>query len=57
MPHKLERNEFMNADEYRQEIEGEETLINGFDKNDEIYPLSSIRIEKGRMSLYEIKRQ
>lgn len=39
----------MNADEDKQEIEGEETLTNGFDKNDEIYPLNSIRIEKGSM--------
>lgn len=53
----MTRNKFMNADEDKQEIEGEETLTNGFDKNDEIYPLNSIRIEKGRMSLYEIKRQ
>lgn len=47
----------MNADEYRQEIEGEETLASEFDESSEIYPLSSINIEKGRMSLFEIKRR
>ena len=51
----------MNADNSAkevEEIEGEETLDNKFDENnDEIYPLSLIRIEKGRMSLFEIKRQ
>lgn len=39
------------------EIEGEETLNSEFDESDEVYPLNSIRIEKGRMSLFEIKRQ
>lgn len=43
--------------EYKIDIEGEETLDNISSDNDEIYPLSSIRIEKGRMSLYEVKRQ
>lgn len=32
MPHKLERSEFMNADEDKQEIEGEETLASEFDE-------------------------
>lgn len=40
-----------------EEFEGETTLDSVSSDNDEIYPLSSIRIEKGRMSLYEIKRQ
>ena len=38
-------------------IEGEETLDSASSESDEVYPLSSIRIEKGRMSLFEIKRQ
>lgn len=39
-------------------FEGEETLSGSVSvENDEVYPLSSIRIEKGRMSLYEVKRQ
>lgn len=40
-----------------QEIEGETTLIS--DKQDyyNIYPLENIRIEKGRMSFFEIKRR
>lgn len=38
-------------------IEGEETLNSEFDESDEVYPLNSIRIEKGRMSLFEIKRR
>lgn len=38
------------------ELEGENTLE--FDKQDyDIYPLEKIRIEKGRMSLFEIKRR
>ncbi|MGX3010340.1 DUF262 domain-containing protein [Helicobacter sp. 23-1044] len=39
------------------ELEGEETLYNDFCYSDEVYPLESIRIEKGRMSLFEIKRR
>ncbi|MGX2984872.1 DUF262 domain-containing protein [Helicobacter sp. 23-1048] len=39
------------------EIEGEETLDGASSESDEVYPLSSIHIEKGRMSLFEIKRQ
>lgn len=40
-----------------EEIEGEKTLDSASSESDEVYPLSSIRIEKGRMSLFEIKRQ
>lgn len=47
----------MNADEDKQEIEGEETLASKFDESSEIYPLSSINIDKGGMSLFEIKRR
>ena len=43
--------------EHKIDIEGEETLDNISSDNDEIYPLSSISIEKGRMSLFEIKRR
>lgn len=39
------------------EIEGEETLEPDIRDEYQIYPLESIRIEKGRMSLYEIKRR
>lgn len=40
------------------DFEGEETLDSRvFDESSEVYPLSSIRIEKGRMSLFEVKRQ
>lgn len=39
------------------DFEGEETLGGISGESDEVYPLSSIRIEKGRMSLYEIKRR
>ena len=41
----------------KKDFEGEETIYNDFCGSDEIYPLNSIRIEKGRMSLFEIKRQ
>lgn len=41
-----------------EDFEGEETLSGGVSgESDEVCPLSSIRIEKGRMSLYEVKRQ
>lgn len=41
-----------------EDFEGEETLSGGVSgESDEVYPLSSIRIEKGRMSLFEVKRQ
>ena len=39
------------------ELEGEETLDPSLQEYDSIYPLSNIRIEKSRMSLYEIKRR
>lgn len=41
------------------EIEGGETLDSEIQDNEQIYPLENknIRIEKGRMSLYEIKRR
>lgn len=41
-----------------EEIEGDKTLA--LDKHDDsygVYPIESIRIEKGRMSLYELKRR
>lgn len=49
----------MNADSNKklEEIEGEKTLESKFDDINEIYPLNSINIEKGRMSLFEIKRR
>lgn len=41
-----------------EEFEGEETLNAGSASDDEqVYPLEKIRIEKGRMSLFEIKRR
>lgn len=41
-----------------EEFEGEETLNAGSTSDDEqVYPLEKIRIEKGRMSLFEIKRR
>ena len=47
----------MNANINAEEIEGEETLDSASSESDEVYPLSSIRIEKGRMSLFETKRR
>lgn len=44
-------------EEYK-DIEGEETLIiDELANSENIYPLSSIRIEKGRVSLFELKRR
>lgn len=40
-----------------EEIEGETTLNSIAQSDEQIYPLESIRIEKGRMSFYEIKRR
>lgn len=41
-----------------EEFEGEETLNADSTSDDEqVYPLEKIRIEKGRMSLFEIKRR
>ena len=40
-----------------EDFEGEDTLDSASSESDEVYPLNSIRIEKGRMSLFEIKRQ
>lgn len=41
-----------------EEFEGEETLNAGSTSDDEqVYPLEKIRIEKGRMSFFEIKRR
>ncbi|MFY4691465.1 hypothetical protein ACOTVD_10555 [Campylobacter jejuni] len=40
------------------ELEGENSLDTDDDENyKQIYPLEKIRIEKGRMSLFEIKRR
>lgn len=39
-----------------EEFEGEETL-NANSADEQVYPLEKIRIEKGRMSLFEIKRR
>lgn len=39
-----------------EEFEGEETL-NASSADEQVYPLEKIRIEKGRMSLFEIKRR
>ncbi|EOH4745893.1 DUF262 domain-containing protein, partial [Campylobacter coli] len=39
-----------------EELEGENTLKSD-KQNYDIYPLEKIRIEKGRMSLFEIKRR
>lgn len=39
-----------------EEFEGEETL-NARSADEQVYPLEKIRIEKGRMSLFEIKRR
>lgn len=40
-----------------EDFEGKDTLDSASSESDEVYPLNPIRIEKGRMSLYEIKRQ
>lgn len=40
-----------------EELEGESSLNTETQDYDQIYPLESIRIEKGRMSLFEIKRR
>ncbi|ENC6115794.1 hypothetical protein ABKX05_001757, partial [Campylobacter jejuni] len=41
-----------------EELEGEDSLdINNDENYKQIYPLEKIRIEKGRMSFFEIKRR
>ena len=45
----------MNTNECKKEIEGEETLYDEYD--DEIISFDSIRIDRDRMSLFEIKRR
>lgn len=44
-----------NNNELNFEFEGEETI--NISQDDNIYPLKEIRIDKGRMSIYEIKRK